>query len=419
MSEDRPASAADPTADPTAGPAADPAPGPAFSRPSLAKTPEGAEVRESLDLDRYSRTVRRHIRSALAGGLIGILVGLGINLLTPPEYQSTAVVHAPAVPTKLIASLDPEVVPYRPRDQTRDTDAALLLAGSTLSRVARRLDNGTTPRELRQRIDISVPPNTRILHISYTAGDPAAAQRGAQAVADEFVRTREARLTARANRLTEALWKEREQLQHRMDAAKPQSDTEAELNEQLNTLDGYLATLAGEEGGTTVVRAADRPTSAVRNGDEIPPMSGVAVGVLGGLALGVLRERRKRVVFDRRDVFNATGRRTVDLANIAVELQVTMAQRVLVTGPASRAVLDIVAGGIRTGLDRVGALTCRVVPAYSAVSGNTIRAAMTADLVIVVAERGHSTLRDLRRIMHLLDRSNADAVLFLARGGTS
>jgi hypothetical protein len=275
------------------------------------------------------------------------------------------------------------------------------------------------PHELRGRIGITVPPNTRVLRISFTAGDPAEAQRGAQAVAAEFVRAREARLASRANRLTQALWKERQQLQNRMDAARPQSGAEAEFNEQLNTLDGYLAELAGSEGGTTVVRAAARPTSAVRNGDEIPPLSGVAVGVLGGLALGVLRERRKRVVFDRRDVYNATGRRTVDLANIAVELQVTMAQRVLVTGPASKGVLDIVAGGIRTGLDQVGALTCRVVPAYSAVSGNTIRAAMTADLVIVVAERGHSTLRDLRRIMHLLDRSNADAVLFLARGGTS
>ncbi|GAB3428860.1 YveK family protein [Flindersiella endophytica] len=383
------------------------------------KTPEGAEVRESLDLDRYSRTVRRHIKPALLGGLIGVLAGLGINLLTPAEYQSTAVVHAPAVPTKVVVDLEPGANPYRPREQTQDTDAAMLLAGTTLSHVARRLDDGTTPREIRRRIGITVPPNTRVLRISYTAGSPEGAQRGAQAVAAEFVRTREARLADRANRITQALWKEREQLQNRMDAAKPQSDAEAELNEQLNTLDGYLAELAGAEGGTTVVRAANLPTSAVRNGDEIPPVSGVAVGVLGGLALGVLRERRKRVVFDRRDVFNATGRRTVDLANIAVELQVTMAQRVLVTGPASKAVLDIVAGGIRTGLDQVGALTCRVVPSYSAVSGNTIRAAMTADLVIVVAERGHSTLRDLRRIMHLLDRSNAEAVLFLARGGTS
>lgn len=384
-----------------------------------AKTPEGAEVRESLDLDRYARTVRRHIRPAVLGGLIGVLVGLGVNVLTPADYQSTAIVHAPGVPTKLVADLDPGSNPYRPRQQTQDTDAALLMAGTTLSRVAQRLDNGMTPREIRRHIDIAVPPNTRVLHISFTAGDPGAAQRGAQAVAAEFVRTREARLLARANRLTQVLWKEREELQRRMDAAPPQSDAEAELNEQLNTLDTSLAELAGAEGGTTVVRAANRPTSAVHNGDEIPPMSGLAVGVLGGLALGVLRERRKRVVFDRRDVFNATGRRTVDLANIAVELQVTMAQRVLVTGPASRGVLDIVAGGIRTGLDRVGALTCRVVPSYSAFSGNTIRAAMTADLVIVVAERGHSTLRDLRRIMHLLDRSNAEAVLFLARGGTT
>jgi len=141
--------------------------------------------------------------------------------------------------------------------------------------------------------------------------------------------------------------------------------------------------------------------------------------VLGGLGLGVVRERRRRVVFDRKDVFNATGRRTVDLANIAVELQVTLAQRVLVTGAATREAIELVAGAIRARLDQVGALTCQVVPAFSPVSGNTIRAAMTADLVIVVAERGYSTLVELRRIMHLLDRSQAEVVVFLARGGPS
>lgn len=381
-------------------------------------TPEGTEVSETLDLDRYSRTVRRHIRPAALGCLLGLLAGLGINLLTPPNYQSTAEVHVPAAPAKLVVDLQPGANPYRSRLQTQDTEAALLLSGTTLSRASRQLGNGMSVGELRSRIDLSAPPNTRVLRVSFTANDPAAAQRGAQAVATEFVRVREERLAARSARLTQALWKEREQLQDRMDAVPAQTEAQAELNEQLNTLDSQLTELASD-GGTTVVRAANRPVSPIRNGDEIPPISGVAVGVLGGLGLGVFRERRKRVVFDRRDVFNATGRRTVDLANIAVELQVTMAQRVLVTGPASKAVLDIVAGAIRTGLDRVGALTCRVVPSYSAASGNTIRAAMTADLVIVVAERGHSTLRDLRRIMHLLDRSNAEAVLFLARGGTS
>lgn len=381
-------------------------------------TPEGERVEDPLDLDRYTRLVRRHIRPALVVGLLGLLGGVLLNVLTPGMYRATTHVHAPATPTKVVPDvrLD-QSKSWRPKQRTQDTDAALLLSGKVLRPVSRKL--GVPVDELRERhLSLSVPPNTRVLRISFTAGDPDAAREGAQTVAEEFVRVRDALLDRRAERVASALWRERERAQGRLEKARKGTARYAAVNQQIRLTDKLLAELAAPH-GTRIVQDAVRPTAPLRHNQEVPPISGAAIGVLGGLGLGVVRERRRRVVFDRKDVFNATGRRTVDLANIAVELQVTLAQRVLVTGAATREAIELVAGAIRARLDQVGALTCQVVPAFSPVSGNTIRAAMTADLVIVVAERGYSTLVELRRIMHLLDRSQAEVVVFLARGGPS
>src|SRR5690606_13484823 len=52
-------------------------------------TPEGERVEEPLDLDRYTRLVRRHIRPALVVGLLGLLGGVLLNVLTPGMYRAT------------------------------------------------------------------------------------------------------------------------------------------------------------------------------------------------------------------------------------------------------------------------------------------------------------------------------------------
>ncbi|MEE2046707.1 hypothetical protein Q7689_25565, partial [Nocardiopsis tropica] len=50
-----------------------------------------------------------------------------------------------------------------------------------------------TTAELRERVEVSVPPNSNVLEIHYSAGSPEAARAGAEADAVAFLARRRAR----------------------------------------------------------------------------------------------------------------------------------------------------------------------------------------------------------------------------------
>lgn len=65
-----------------------------------------------------------------------------------------------------------------------DTEAQLVTSLRTAERVAALSGLGVSPADLVERVEITVPPNSEVLKISFSAGTPDRARRGAAAFAD-------------------------------------------------------------------------------------------------------------------------------------------------------------------------------------------------------------------------------------------
>ncbi|SDR68171.1 hypothetical protein [Actinopolymorpha singaporensis] len=296
-----------------------------------------SDTMDTLEVAGYSRFVRRHWLVCCLLGLVGLAIGMLGSLRTPPNYQSTVEVFAPATPAYLAISVDPAAPAVDPREWTQDTEAALLLSEPVLTAVARRLPGHPDPATLADRTEITVPTSTRVYQIGFSDRDPRRAQQGAQVLAEEFTRYRTKMLTARADRVATALDSRRTYLQDLLDAipvpgsmqpGDSEADTAApgpapanlvprgQIQSQIGQIDDALTKTALTGSNTaTVVHPATLPTRPERHNAEVPPMSGLMAGLLAGLAVGAAREWARPAVHEVAEVAAATGLAPVALVD--------------------------------------------------------------------------------------------------------
>ena len=268
----------------------------------------GADL--TVELARYRRLLRQTWLPTVGFGLAGLAVGLLVTLQIPPAYQATTGVFAPGTPTYLAPDVEPSpsASPPDPRDWTQDTEAELVHSTVVLRAAAKRLGTSWTPDELTDRIQISVPTSTRVFSLTFTAGDPATAQRGAQVVAEEYVRHRSTLLADRAQRVGDALRDRRTSLETLLSGAPDEAEPttggrgatkfpvnlalRAEIRAQIARIDEALSTAASTGANRAeVVTRAERPVRSARANAEVAPVSGILAGLLAGLGLGFVRDR--------------------------------------------------------------------------------------------------------------------------------
>ncbi|MEV7965425.1 Wzz/FepE/Etk N-terminal domain-containing protein [Sphaerisporangium sp. NPDC088356] len=152
---------------------------PASSVPGPATGREFAEFGSML--------LRRRV--ALAGFLLAGLCCGGIALaLTPPSYTATAEVLVSATGVQDQTNQTSQ----RQREPLNlDTEAQVARSAVVASRAARAL-KVKDPDTLRDQVTVTVPPNSAVLAVSYTARDPVTAAAGAQAFAKAYLANREA-----------------------------------------------------------------------------------------------------------------------------------------------------------------------------------------------------------------------------------
>ncbi|MEV4248409.1 Wzz/FepE/Etk N-terminal domain-containing protein [Streptosporangium canum] len=144
--------------------------------------PDTPVRRSGGDLADYASLVRRRwpiLLFFLAAGLGG---GVALLRLTPPAYTATAQVLVS--PTGL--SEQTNQVTNRQREPL-NLDTEVQIAQSAVVATKARAVLRSTP----EPVDVSVPPNTSVLEISYTATDPRTAAAGAGAYAQAYLANRE------------------------------------------------------------------------------------------------------------------------------------------------------------------------------------------------------------------------------------
>lgn len=405
----------------------------------------GSERSDEIGLaELLRRAGRARFRVAILA-LAGLAIGLVLTLLQPQQYRSTAVVFAPTELRFVAVEVGLES-DARPRVVTQDTEAAFVRSGTVLSAANSRERGDATITA--GRLDITVPPGTRAIHISYTASDPHIARKATELVSEEYVRVRNDYFDRRRARLTEQLVGRRDEIRAELaDVRELTADAEtdlraipslrsraADLRAQLDAME--TATTEVMESSATpagVVRAPSLPRRPQRANAEVPPLSGLAGGLLVGLAWGVGTDRRRGVLHDVPDVTAASGlpirarftstSHAVDpdaVAQLATEIRLRAPETVLLTGAgADLTAVGTLAEQLRTALhdgDPDGPDTA--APLLIARTGEDddapmLRSARDADLTLVVVDLGRSSRTDLVTADRLLTYADARPELVL------
>jgi capsular polysaccharide biosynthesis protein len=358
-------------------------PPPASGRPRRPGDPDAAP------LDRYTRFVRRQWPVLLLGIAAGGALGAMRSATVQHMYTSRVTVVAP--PVALEAGLPPisegpfAQVDQRPVLNTVDTEAQLVSSGAVLSQLKKVPGFNIPADRLPDRVSITAPPNSRILIIGVRAQRPGSARAGARVIARAYIELRARLIGQYQVRNRQAINRRLVILDAELKALPPDPAAVARVTARtrpqavLRQIFDARRQLAFADQFAQVVRAPDRPSHPDDPGSAVNRTSGMGLGLLGGLLVGLVRDRRPRRLRYRRDIrrriavpiLTEVGRD--DLANAGRQLRnlafAENARTVLVTGmpgatadPVAVSVAAAFAhGGAPTTLLRVGA---GPVPAY-------------------------------------------------------
>lgn len=216
----------------------------------------------------FTDLLRRRWWMVLLAVCLGIGGGYGAGARQAPVYTSTTQVLV--LPT---ASDSDEV--------NLDTEAQLVTSMRTAERAATLADLGVPAAALAARVEITVPPNSEVLEISFSAGTPERAQRGAAAFAEAYLAQRAEAADADAAEWIDAL-RDRIADLRQQQASEPAIEA---LEREL-ALRQATPNRPGE-----VISPATLPTSPSSPNRLLYLLSGLVAGLLAGLGAALAAHR--------------------------------------------------------------------------------------------------------------------------------
>ncbi len=262
------------------------------------------------------RAVRHHLVLVALGVVLGAVGGVLYAASVPASYTSTArVLVNPSVGNPFV----PTPTAVRQDELTSlETEAQVARSAEVLGQVAAAQSPVMTTAALERGLQVTVPSNTQILAISYTAADPKTAQRITGAVAKAY-------LDNRARRFDEVTVERIDQVEKQIDgvladlrdataAAQTGSAADRSFQAQLATaLRNDLVSLRAQrtalQTSTTpagsIISPATTPESATNLMMLVPPVGGAATGLVVAVLLAILLERSRGVVSSASEVEEA------------------------------------------------------------------------------------------------------------------
>jgi succinoglycan biosynthesis transport protein ExoP len=272
----------------------------------------------------YMAVLRRRWPTVVALTLLGLILAAGSYFTFPRSYQATAAVDV--TPTGVASQTGTTGTSRTPSGSSVDLDTeAAVVTSRLVAGDARHILGVKTPlNQLISRVTVTVPPNSSIMDIAYSASTAKAAQAGANAFATAYLTERTAMaqtalhnqiatiektistLTGKIKTLTSALIYLGK---NNIDPTTQAYDRTQRLilQGQINSLNTQLGPLTA-----TVVNAGSIISSAPLPSYSSPRKEYFAIGgLLGGLLLGLIAaaivEVRDHRIHRARDVERRTG----------------------------------------------------------------------------------------------------------------
>ena len=265
-----------------------------------------------VELSEYGETFKRRWRLILLCMLLGGLLAASLLYILPKTYMSSASV--------LVAATGQNGGVANGRTTTEvnlDTEAQLVKSSAVAKLVAEQLGSDLSPRQLAKNAEVTVPPNTSVLDVTFQATTPEEARAGAAAFAEAYLESRrsvaaaqnEAQRKTLADRI-EALGSKVLKMDEEIQALPEGSIARAYKNSRRNLLLRQMVAIneqsieynSAETNPGEVITAPEAPKEASAPNVMIFMTSGVMLGLLAGLILAFVVDRRDRRVRDRRAI---------------------------------------------------------------------------------------------------------------------
>ena len=270
----------------------------------------------------YTGVLRRRWPIAVAGALIGAVAALAYTTVAPKTYIATAAVY----PRTTGANVGNGLQGNRTNNAlvNLDTEAQLITSGTVAGLAGNIMHSPLTDAKLASEITVTVPPNSQVLNITCAASTAAGAATCANAFAAAYLQNRHTNaavaLNVRIQQLqgkVTALRKSMAKLQTAIGALSKTSTTR--LSDQasvrsdsaqlrsLNAKISALTVLAANVQGGQVITAATAAKKPDRPDKSLVVPSGLVAGLLIGLIVPFLWERRTQRLHNADDVEQELG----------------------------------------------------------------------------------------------------------------
>jgi capsular polysaccharide biosynthesis protein len=287
--------------------------------------PPGTGV-DTVPLSRYANFLRRNKAAVVVLLILGTALSVLRVVAAHPTYTSTVEVFAPAVPLHtglgLTAGTTTVVSDRAPRQTTMDTEAQLAQADQVLSAVAKVRGFRISRERLKKRISITVPAYTQVLSIRVTAYSAGEAQAGARTLVRSYLALRKNIVAGIQARNLRVLENSLTLLRAQLRALHGKSSDPARLTpygrrEELSTRIIAVRDQVAQARDKTpqfgeIVLGPTTPQHPNGSRADVALSTGCGIGLLGGLLLGLVQDRRPRRIRSFADV-----RRAVSLPVIA------------------------------------------------------------------------------------------------------
>ncbi|MEU8124272.1 hypothetical protein AB0C21_36640 [Spirillospora sp. NPDC049024] len=238
--------------------------------------------------------VRRYLGALIVLALLGTGAGVALEILVPPPFKATA--------TVLVSPLEGN--PYSPEGRGDDlvnlqTEAQLVATDSVAKIVEKKLG-----REAEGDIGVSVPPNTQVLNLTYTASSSGNARAGAQAFADAYLEYRTQRAQAVVNNQLAKLKAQSARVERLLQRANNElaassGSRRATLQQRVTAYTNQLGVIDEQSNDIAstpidpgqVITPADAPSGPGIMRPAMYGAVGLALGLVAGFVIMLLRER--------------------------------------------------------------------------------------------------------------------------------
>jgi capsular polysaccharide biosynthesis protein/Mrp family chromosome partitioning ATPase len=259
------------------------------------------------------------LRRSAALIVILTLLGAGLGLAAGLMRSQSHTARASVLISPLVGN------PYYPGNPGEElinleTEAQLVSSDAVARDAADSLGGDLTPSKALSGLKVSVPPNTQILTINYTAGDEDTAVDRAQAFADAYLDFRTSRFERvtglRTERINEQLENQREALTSLADRAEATTSPGRRslfetrirgIAAQIAQLRGQLAELQTDAGdpGQVITPAGAVGQSALKSA-AVFAIAGLLLGLFIALGIVVVRARAENRIH-RSDDIDSSG----------------------------------------------------------------------------------------------------------------